>query len=495
MKRPAIQFIALLIFASTVISINDQVTCKSNGQCSDEFNSKYVCENNLCIRDHFKVGDTLEVFGLIVISCIALISNSGGVGAGTVITTVFTIFLSFTPKDAVHISRIYTFTGSLVNLIINWKKRDPKNKDKFMINYNIAAVMIPLHLAGAELGVMLGRWMPSISITLFLLACLIMSTVLTFKRAKQEQKREDSIRQEELDTLRNTSSHLGSNEYYNKDYIEKKDIEILEIENNIPHLENDKLSVVKSKSIDRAQPSDDHFYREKFQSVKTKDLLKEQYVNFIIMGAAFFTVLMSVLIRGGDTSPSILGFSPCSNLTWRYFWLSQFITTSLAFSSYNRNKIYLVKQSIENLTVAQDRYMRNKLFFASYITGLASGGIGVGGGMLLAVYMLSLGMDVAQCGLLSTFAILFSSSSTTIQSAIMGSIHIRHAYAIIFMSLIGSIVGNCWLRDFIRNNNKQSLILWLLVVILTVAVFVVPLQMIFRSFANPREAFSFGLFC
>lgn len=498
--RKGIRLAIWCLLIVTISGASGDFVCETTDQCTETFTEKYVCEDSRCIRDHFRFNGTLELMGMAIICFIALISNSGGVGAGTVIFSVITVFLSFASKDAVHLSRIYTFAGSLVNFLINWKRRDPNNKDRFIINYNIAAVMIPLHLAGAEVGVMMGRWLPSIVVTGLLLGCLVMAALLTYRRAKQEHFKEQTSSQMIGDSFRGTkqNTELGVSMASPPQpiHISKGDSD-----ESIANNENPEEQEINQKNRKNSNKNFeveiilDEIYKENFASVRTKDLLREQYTNFFIMIAAFLTVLMSVLIRGGSSRPSIFGFPACSNLTWRYFWLSQFITASLAYCSYNRNKSFLIKQSIENLTVSQDRVIRNKIFLASYITGVGSGTVGVGGSMMLSVYMLSLGMDVSLSSFLATFSVLFSSSSTTIQSAIIGAIHIRHAYAVIIMSFIGSILGNCWLRDAVKRWNKISLILWVLVVVLSIAVVVAPIQMLILLFTTPKEAFSFGVFC
>lgn len=478
--------LAILMLARESAAASGDFDCSNSDECKNAFTNWYVCEDSRCIRDHFRYEGWQEIIALGVVCFIALVSNSGGVGAGTVMFSVLTLILGFASKDAVHLSRIYTFAGSLVNFLVNWKKRDPSNKDRFVINYNIAAVMIPLHLAGAEVGVMLGRWLPSFIVTALLLGCLIMSAVLTYRRAKQESLKESTAAQKN-----NPNANKQVDDEENKSPDKDSSFE------DVSPDETEKIHRRKSNEHSLAETDIviDQIYKENFASRRTKDLLEEQYTNFLIMIGAFITVLMSVLIRGGSSRPSIFGFPACSNLTWRYFWLSQFITGILAYCSYNRNKSYLIKQSIESLTVSQDRAIRNKIFLASYLTGVGSGTVGVGGSMMLSVYMLSLGMDVSLSSFLATFSVLFSSSSTTIQSAIIGAIHIRHAYAVITMSLIGSIIGNCWLREAVKRWNKVSVILWTLVVILTIAVVVEPFQMLINLVTSPKESFSFGVFC
>ena len=214
-----------------------------------------------------------------------------------------------------------------------------------------------------------------------------------------------------------------------------------------------------------------------------------------MIGASFLTIMISALVRGGEGRPSIFGLEACSKVTWKIIYLSQALSGTVAWAAYSHNRASLEIQSRETMTMNQDRTVRNKLIIASYICGMASGVVGVGGGMIFSIYMLSLGLDVLSAGALSIFAILFSSSSTTVQSVISGGIHLRHAYAVMIMSLIGSVIGNCCLKEAIKKANKPSIILWTLMIVLSISVVVVPWQMLSAMISSPKSSFSFGSFC
>lgn len=237
------------------------------------------------------------------------------------------------------------------------------------------------------------------------------------------------------------------------------------------------------------------FYKEKFPTVPLEQLVARQHANFALIVGAFLTVLLSALVRGGDGRPSIFGLQACSAGTKKVVLVSQLLSCGLAVAGYVRNRQDLEQQSREAMTTSHDRQIRNRLFLASYLTGLASGVVGVGGGMVLSIYMLSLGMDVLTSGALSIFAILFSSCSTTFQSIIAGGIQLRHAYAVMLMSLLGSVIGNCCLRELIKKLNRPSIILWILLSVLLIAAVAVPLQAVSSMLSSPKSSFAFGNFC
>lgn len=542
--KTLIVYLALLGLISAAASNLD---CSADDECRSKLNSYYECSKSRCIRRNYTYGAG-EIFGLIVIVIISTITNAGGVGAGTVVVPAYSAFFGFVSSDAVHLSRITIFAGALVNFLLNWNRRDPTNKDRLLINYNIAAIMIPLHLAGAEVGVLLNKFLPSILVTIILFCFLLLSTFKTYERSKEESKKEShavvkSSVQEFTNAFGPGQSELSR---FNKDGAEDQgsdkdqaDIDdqaydqekgkqsdtmispnrspddsgplsLGQQESNSNGIEDEenkynvssearhrdlKSSVKPQTSINSNGYSVENFYTVKFETVKTESLVREQYLNFIIMVSAFSIILISALTRGGEGRPSIFGIETCSKLTWKIIYVSQFLCSALAYYAYSHNKKELERQSRETMTMTQDRNVRGRLILASYLTGVASGVVGVGGGMVLSIYMLSQGMDVSVSGALSIFAILFSSSSTTVQSVIAGGIHLRHAYAVMGMSLIGAVIGNCCLKEVIKRLNKPSIILWILLVVLGIASVVVPYQALAAIVQHPASSFSFGRFC
>ena len=494
-SRPAVSLIlASLLLAGHQASLNS-APCESSEECKQIYNSHYECDKNLCIREHYSYSSR-EVFGFGLIIIISCITNSGGVGAGTVIVPVYVAYLSFVSSDAVHLSRITIFAGALIGYFVNWKQRGAKNKDRLLINYNLGAIMIPLHLGGAEIGVIIGRFLPAMLVTLMLLYFLGLALYKTYKRAVEESKKENrelvkaqvpqidspERRNSVTNQIRHTEAHPEAPDPKTSRSLEKQ-------------ADNSK-SIEEQPQIQQQQENHDEvIYKESFETVKLEALVSQQYVNFAIIAAAFFTCLMSALIRGGQGRPSILGWPPCTNASWKIIYLSQFITGSLAYWGYKRNLSTLEKQSRETMTMRTDRAMRAKLFLASYLTGIASGVVGVGGGMILSIYMLSLGVDVTQAGALSLFAVLFSASSTSVQSLIAGGIHLRHAYIVMMMSLLGAFLGTFGLKRFIQKKKKPSIILWILVVVLSIATIVVPIQMVSAVISSPLSSLALGSFC
>ena len=157
---------------------------------------------------------------------------------------------------------------------------------------------------------------------------------------------------------------------------------------------------------------------------------------------------------------------------------------------FKKNKTRIVRNVIKVL----DKN-RIKLLIASYFTGMASGTLGIGGGMILGPFLLGLGMEPRISTALSGFTVLFTSSSTTLQFTIAGAIHFSHAWIFMLLSLIGSVIGNIALKELIRRYKKPSILIWIIFGILVLAGFVLPIQMIYNTIHNSKGAFSFGKIC
>lgn len=502
----------ILTFVLLLGSALSGETCVTDGRCKSDYGQMYVCEDSKCIRDNYSYSFR-EVAGFFFSMFVSIVTSTGGVGAGTMIVPTYIFFLQFNSGDSVHLSRFSLFGGSLFYFLLNWKRRDPKHPDRLMINYNLASMMVPLHIAGAEFGVIVGKFLPMIIVSIMLICLLYMSLYKTYERANQESGKEaQEIVKKEIENPSNRNSTLTKSSSINclttsPQECSKADMsESLTATELVTQSNCDESPVAYSESaqpqksgstttISESRPQEVEIYSGHFATVKVSELIREHHGNFTIFLVASSVNILSTLIRGGEGRPSILGLDACSESTWKVLLSSQLACVFLAFVGYSRNYAKMEHESQETLTMFKDRVVRNKLIVASYVTGLAAGMAGVGGGMVLSIYMLSLGVDVGTAGSLSMFAVLFSASSTCIQSIMVGGIHLRHAYTILGVAFVGSLVGTLGLRRLLQMLNKPSFILWVLVGVLSVAALVLPIQTLTAVFKHPQITFSLGTFC
>jgi uncharacterized membrane protein YfcA len=155
--------------------------CKEDSTCHHLYTTWYQCEDLKCIRKKFDF-DSRDILGFISIVFIASVANAGGLGAGAVIIPVYMFVYNFVATDSVPMSKITIFAGAVVNFFMSWNDRHPKNHNRFQINYNMAAVIVPLLLAGTQVGVYLTKLVPPALITFSLTLYLMYSVVKMYQK-------------------------------------------------------------------------------------------------------------------------------------------------------------------------------------------------------------------------------------------------------------------------------------------------------------------------
>lgn len=179
---------ALPVVKSAVYSAQ----CQLNSECVSIYTSSYVCINNHCQRKPLSF-NTVELSGALLIVVISMIANAGGLGAGAVIIPVYIFVYGYSTTDSIPLSKVTIFAGALINVFFIWNKRHITNKNRFLINYSLAATMIPLLLAGTMLGVLLSKLLPAVIITGALIGYLGLSIIKLYFRGLSAHKKEQEI--------------------------------------------------------------------------------------------------------------------------------------------------------------------------------------------------------------------------------------------------------------------------------------------------------------
>lgn len=110
----------------------------------------------------------------------------------------------------------------------------------------------------------------------------------------------------------------------------------------------------------------------------------------------------------------------------------------------------------------------------AYVSGVGAGVLGIGGGMILNPIMLTLGFIPEVAAAVSGFSVLFTSSSTTTQFIIQGSISLRESIVYLIISAIGSLIGSFVIHHLIRIYRRPSILVWTLFILLTISAIVMP---------------------
>ena len=394
-------------------------------------------------------------------------------------------FFNFVSSEAIPLSRLTIFSASLVNYIINFTSRDPENPKKFLINYELASVMMPILMAGSQVGVILSKFLPAFLVTIILFAYLISSTWQMFTRAMKERAKEKEQEKalqshEEMQgdvTTDSVPSDKGNSAGGEREHT----------------METERT--VTGSSVCEVQSS---FVGEVEAPPSTWTLLGRNVPNFVSILSSFGLLLILSLAKGGEGRPPLIHMEHCGLGSWVLTIGSQVAFMAIAVALYLSNAKKFreedAKFSDPEAALNRDR-IRQELLLAGYKTGVLAGFLGVGGGMVLGLHMLNLGMDPQVSTALSTFVSLFSSAGTSFQFVIAGAIQMRHAWWLMILGLIGSTLGNYWLKAILKKYNKPSVLFWILSVVLTISTIILPVEVVINLIDKNKSALSFGSIC
>lgn len=120
----------------------------------------------------------MDGIGLVCIFFASALSNAGGIGGGTLFLPVIILILHFYTHEAIPISKIVIFTGSLASFALNIKLKHPI-RNAVALDYNLIILIVPNLLFGTMLGVTMNKMLPSIVIIICLTIVLIFNTYKT----------------------------------------------------------------------------------------------------------------------------------------------------------------------------------------------------------------------------------------------------------------------------------------------------------------------------
>jgi uncharacterized membrane protein YfcA len=472
-------FIAILMPAIT----RHAQDCEFDIDCQIKFNSFYECNKGDC--DRKKIGFSKpEIAGGILIFFISSLANAGGVGGGPMIVTVLVTLFKFAPNHAIPASKVTILAGAVMSAVGLVFQRHHIDKGTLMVNYPLGSLMIPAVLGGTQIGVMLSQLLPS-PVTGLLLMTFVAYTLLKLKdKLVKEMAREkassEEARIQAAPLLEGSKNYIQQTNSYQSI--------------RIPNSKDARLTVISQKMETVAEQEED---------VSISELFCKQVPNILILFLAFTVVAICAIIRGGHNNSSIFNIPFCSKLSWTVLLFSQ---ASMVFITLRASKmnpdVFTYHPSLEdgikqNLQESQSRLPVNvKIVLVSYVSGILSGTLGIGGASLLNALLMSIGFDPQTSSALSNKLQLFSAASSTVQFIAAGAIHAKHAWYLMALSFMGSMVGNYIILLLITMYKKPSIIIWAIMFVLVVSMIVFPIDQYYSTdFTSWQTIFKWGNIC
>lgn len=200
-------------------------------------------------------------------------------------------------------------------------------------------------------------------------------------------------------------------------------------------------------------------------------------VPFADLTVLFFTWVGLVLFsmaKGGHGSPSVIGLS-CGSFS---YWL----LIAASFPFFAGSTLYFgtkVARFHTQLQAAGYQYLKGDVVWdrdailkypaLCTLAGLAAGLLGIGGGMVKGPLLLEMGLHPQVASATSSSMILFTSSATTIQFIILGTLSVEHALWHGMVGFFAGIVGQLGMGYLIRKYRKTAFVILLIAAVVGVS--------------------------
>lgn len=482
-----VQVLILILSLPLTTPLDKSPQCINNNQCRNQ----YHCNTNTstCIHNSIFPLHLTEIISFPLLALSYGISNLCGIGGGGTATSILLWTENFSTSEAIPISMAVMFISSTYTfyLGIKFKKLHPKID---FADYKFAGVIIPFILFGSKIGSILNFILPFL-IPSCLLVVLIIQASRSIKRKYDFLLEKENLIDFDIKLLK-TNENIEDGEK-----IRQKERSFSKIENF--------FSVGKDNETSNDKVNDDNY--EKFQKMMSddQDPFPKKWRNSLFF--TFLIYFLDVSIEGSSGFKSIIGIELCSLSYWLIFSLSGVVFYFISLKNreiinkdYNEkkrlNKDYSNK--LEEIIIQTDDGSHHKLLFYSFSTGVISGCLGIGGGMILTPYMITLGYSPKQATSTINLIIIFISASSTLMFAMIGSLYINYVILLGVPTLIACYFSSHYINNYIKNTGKQSFLLLFLLIISLVSFLLLIWSMMMKIDyiqRNDLSLFSFNYYC
>jgi uncharacterized membrane protein YfcA len=378
---------------------------------------------------------------------------AAGIGGGGFYASCFIAILQISPHQAVPLAYLTVFGVSCGSFGFLIRSRHPF-ANRPLIDYLLCLIMEPLTLLGTIFGVWLNLMFPAVILIILLSLVLGFTAWRTLRRAV---------------------------ELYKKESLERNGVE------SIP--------IMPVTSLQQEQTG---------SSSTLQDLLEREsrfpFLYFLSLVSIWIVLSVLILLRGGDTlHASIIGVQCAS---WQYVLLLgttiAFLVAATSFALVYTLRLHTSKvvMNYQFLPFDLQWSSRNLLLWplTSIGVGLAAGFVGIAGGVLQGPLLLEMGILPQVTAATTSFMILFTSSSISVQFFAFDILDWRLGLWYFALGLVSAFFGQIILDMILKIYKRQSFVAFLLgtlIIISAIAMITIDIQ----KLATGTFSMKFGTPC
>ncbi|CEM07898.1 unnamed protein product [Vitrella brassicaformis CCMP3155] len=362
------------------------------------------------LLEPFSITDpTVYSTGGALFAC-GVLASAAGMGGGAFYVTILMFVGGITPHDAVPISKGVIFLGSLTALSYNVLKRHPVEGGS-IIDMKLVQMTVPLALGGTMFGVLLLNLTPAYLLTGILAAIVTFVTFKTFRGALNAHM------QEKMSSLSSKDEAEDSRRY------------------TVPHFNRDELEERNSLS---------------------SPLLGHGPLDSALQSSRVIVdcLLMSLLL----VAVILLGYSsrqyPHSRHAAKIRGGMCFAAFLLSVWLHGYFVVKILKEGGEDWTLPRCCIYG----LVAFVAGIFSGLVGIGAGIIFSPFFLLMHVEPLSAVASAATCVLFTSTSTTAQYALMGRIPFDRAVVYGIVAAASSSLGVRWAASLTRHRRRSYLI-------------------------------------
>ncbi|DBA02502.1 TPA: hypothetical protein N0F65_010974 [Lagenidium giganteum] len=480
--------------------------CEQTTDCFSLGVKGLVCRQNVCVSNKLFPLSHEDIVGSIGAFIANILAAGSGLGGGGLLVPTYILTMGLSSHEAIPLSKATIFGSAIASFIINARKKHPLARDRPLIDYETMLLMEPMTLAGTIIGVNMNAIFPEWLITVLIVWLLTKTSLRTLAKGKKIWTEEHAADMAVLNNIVSYWKLLPHQSKFKKfravarAYLKwksyKRAVPVVESEKDISNPQEAEVHMLKSTVLSINDDTDDEDDSEDNEggSLISSGSKKKAFdddlpvtleevkqhrrsVPWGDLGVLLLTwvgLVLFSLAKGGHGSPSITGLSCGSSGYWSLVGASMpfFMVVTLYFGR-RISRVHSMMQSC-GYEYAKGDMVWTKRAVIKYpalctAAGTAAGLLGIGGGMVKGPLLLEMGVLPQVAAATSSSMILFTSSATTIQFIILGTLPVEHALWHGAVGFLAGIIGQFGVGYLIRKYRKTALVIFLIAVVVGVS--------------------------
>ncbi|KAH7478972.1 hypothetical protein PRIC1_009474 [Phytophthora ramorum] len=483
---------------SPVLDVEPEAACEAATDCLAQGLPHSTCRGGVCVDDALFPLSREEVAGSIGAFVASILAAGSGLGGGGLLVPLYIMLMSMSSHEAVPLSKATIFGGAIASFMLNVRKRHPLVRSRPLIDYETMLLMEPMTLAGTIMGVNMNAVFPEWLITVCIVWLLTKTALRTYSKGKKIWKEEtDADNKLMADIVAHWrllpyEPNFKQFQVVARAYLKWKAYKSPEKEELRLKILADKASNEDEHNSATSTEEEASSDENENESLMTFALQDKRPVKFLSveqiakarrtvpmadMGVLFLTWIGLVafsMAKGGHGTPSVIGLSCGSVGYWMLIIVSfPFFMSVTIYFGMKISRFHTMLQA-SDYTYAKGDMVWTKHAVIKYPAlctgaGVAAGLLGIGGGMVKGPLLLEMGLLPQVSSATSSSMILFTSSATTIQFIILGTLSVEHALWHGAVGFVAGLIGQLGMTYLIKKYRKSALVIFLIAIFIGVS--------------------------